>query len=82
MLLLWDDGQIVPGASSETALDQQLVQLSHIEEDRPRYLAALERLPKGSAAKPRVSHVSGAPLTADLRPRQLPPRDPILILSA
>ena len=29
-----------------------------IEEDRPRYLAALERLPKGSAAKPRVSHVS------------------------
>jgi hypothetical protein len=28
-----------------------------IEEDRPRYLAALERLPKGSAAKPRVSHV-------------------------
>jgi hypothetical protein len=25
------------------------------EEDRPRYLAALERLPKGSAAKPRVS---------------------------
>jgi hypothetical protein len=29
-----------------------------IEADRPRYLAALERLPKGSAAKPRVSHVS------------------------
>ena len=28
------------------------------EEDRPRYLAALERLPKGSAAKPRVSLVS------------------------
>ena len=29
-----------------------------IEEDRPRYLAALERLPKGSPAKPRVSHGS------------------------
>jgi hypothetical protein len=28
MLLLWDDGRIVPGASSETALDQQLMQLS------------------------------------------------------
>jgi hypothetical protein len=28
------------------------------EEDRPRYLAALDRLPKGSAAKPRVSLVS------------------------
>ena len=28
------------------------------DEDRSRYLAALERLPKGSAAKPRVSHVS------------------------
>src|SRR5215467_3557259 len=28
------------------------------DEDQPRYLAALERLPKGSAAKPRVSHVS------------------------
>ena len=27
------------------------------EENRPRYLAALERLPKGSAAKLRVSHV-------------------------
>ena len=25
--------------------------------NRPHYLAALERLPKGSAAKPRVSHV-------------------------
>ena len=28
MLLLLDDGRIVPGASSETALDQQLMQLS------------------------------------------------------
>jgi hypothetical protein len=28
MLLLWGDGRIVPGASSETALDQQLMQLS------------------------------------------------------
>jgi len=28
MLLLMDDGRIVPGASSETALDQQLMQLS------------------------------------------------------
>src|SRR5215470_5217286 len=28
------------------------------EEDRPRYLGALERLPTGSAAKPRVSLVS------------------------
>jgi hypothetical protein len=28
MLLLLDDGRIVPGASSETALGQQLMQLS------------------------------------------------------
>ena len=28
------------------------------EEDRARYLAALERLPKGSAAKPRLEFVS------------------------
>src|SRR5215469_15317368 len=28
------------------------------EEDRPRYLGALERLPKGSAAKPRLEFVS------------------------
>jgi len=28
MLLLLDDDRIVPGASSETALDQQLMQLS------------------------------------------------------
>ena len=28
------------------------------EENRPHYLAALERLPKGSAVKPRVSLVS------------------------
>jgi hypothetical protein len=28
MLLLCDDGRIVPGASSETALGQQLIQLS------------------------------------------------------
>ena len=28
------------------------------EGDRPRYLAALERLPKGSAAKPRLEFVS------------------------
>jgi hypothetical protein len=28
MLLLLDDGRIVPGASSKTAFDQQLMQLS------------------------------------------------------
>jgi hypothetical protein len=50
MLLLWDDGRIVPGASSETALDQQLAQLS---QRRQLYARRTER---HSGASGRVEH--------------------------
>src|SRR5205814_3414752 len=50
MLLLLDDGRIVPGASSETALDQQLMQLS-----QRRQLDA-RRTERHSRAGGRVEH--------------------------
>ena len=50
MLLLLDDGRIVPGASSETALDQQLMQLSQCRQLDAR------RAERHSGAGGRVEH--------------------------
>ena len=50
MLLLLDDGRIVPGASSETALDQQLMQLSQ------RRYGHARRAERHSGAGGRIEH--------------------------